>query len=281
MKGLMNIGLPEHKSKDFEDFLLRAIDFETGKPLSPARDRSVDYYIEQGDEKYFFSYYKDALKCYALALKKEPGTIQAWAGQIRCLLDLGLYASALYWAERSLNLCRDNTLLECLTALCLSFTGNDKKAEEIINRPVKESDSAMVWLIRGETLIKFKRHSFLFPRRHNIGPLGAFFSFLKALEPDPKDGLINQRIGIAYLRQNYLMRAFEHLRLALIAAPQNPLTLYHLAEYYRRKKNYRYARFYVKKSIAFNLHLDSAIELLQILSSPIVKFKEKLGLVFL
>jgi len=279
-RGLIKISLPDFNRQEFEDFLLKGIDFDTGRPVENEielpSDKGIENYIRLGNEKYFFSFYKEALSYYALVLKNNIQTIDAWVGQVRVLLDLGAYKSALYWSERGIEILAPNPLLESLKALCLVYTGDNTKAIGIINRPVSDSDPPMLWLIRGEIFIRLKRFRHIFSRRRDIGPLGAFFSFLKALEPNPRDGFMNQRIGIAYLQQHYLERSFEHLRLSLISAPQNPLTLYFLAEYYRQKKNYRYARFYAKKSIAFNPNLEVAIELLQFLHSPVIRLREKL-----
>jgi tetratricopeptide (TPR) repeat protein len=54
--------------------------------------------------------------------------------------------------------------------------------------------------------------------------------------------------------------------LTLVA--ENPLTLYALAECYRKKRDYERAIYYAKKAIAKNTNLDIAYELLQWIHHP-------------
>ena len=276
--------LPHHHDRAFEDFMLRGIDFRTNRLIELKREKKEpkfknknQYYLEMANKKYFYGFYESALKYYSFVLRENPRQIDAWIGQTRVLIDLGKSEAAVFWAEKALNQLPNSDNIELVKAYALAYAGNIEQAKKLINKPVKKNELPMSWLFRGEILIKIKLGFFqkLIKPYQGIGKIGAFFCFLKALEANPKDGLINQRIGIAYLGTNNTSLAYDHLKSSLIADPQNPLTLYCLAECYRKVGNYQYAIYYAKKAITFNPKLNAAIELLQWLHSPYGKFINK------
>jgi len=266
--------------------MLRAIDFKTNNLVTLTQEEDklqlgkdkIQSYLEIGKEKYFYGFYESALKYYACVLKEDPTQVDAWIGQIRVLIDLEKIDAAVFWAEKGFNQFPEIKNMELVQAYALVYAGKIEKAKKLINKPVKKSELPMSWLLRGEVLLKMKLgffHKFIKPYR-GIGKIGAFFCFLKALESDPHDGFMNQRIGIAYLKANETAQAYNSLRVALVAAPQNPLTLYCLALCYRAIGDYDYALYHTKKAIAFNPELDAAAELLQWLHSPLRKTFHKL-----
>ena len=165
----------------------------------------------------------------------------------------------------------------------MAHTGRIDEAKAIINVPVQKDEEPMLWLLRGEVLIKVKINFIqkIFTPYKGIGRLGAFFCFVKALSHDQYDAFINQRIGLAYMLAGDKDRAMEHLRLSLRSASDNPLTLYGLAQCLRMKHDYGQALDYVKRAIAGNPRLDCAYELLEWLHGPgriySGMFKWKLG----
>jgi tetratricopeptide (TPR) repeat protein len=200
--------------------------------------------------------------------------LYAWIGEIRTLVDIGRTSAAVYWADRGLEHFENEKLMNFAKAFALAFAGKIDDAKEIINKPVEKSEAAMFWLFRGEVLVRIKLGLFqrIFKPYKGIGRMGAFFCFLKALSPDPKDAFMHQRIGLAYMLSEYDERAFDHLQTSLTIVADNPLTLYALAECYRRRKDYERAIYYVKKAIAKNPNLDIAYELLQWVHHPDRKF---------
>lgn len=281
MTRFTELNLPNCHDIAFEHYLLKGIDFRTGREIELDIDvsakNSIPNYIKIGNEKYFFGFYESALKYYALALKHNQDEIDAWLGQVRVLADNGRFEDALFWAEKGCAHFSSSETMELTKAFACAYAGKIQQARALINKPIKKNESPIRWLLRGEVMIKLTVGFFqkLIKPHKRIGKIGAFFCFIKALESNPREGFINQRIGIAYLHAHDINRAYVHLKTALLAAPQNPLTLYCLAEYYRKRYDYQNALYYTKKAIAFNPQLDAAIELLQWLHSPHGKFMRR------
>jgi tetratricopeptide (TPR) repeat protein len=238
----------------------------------------VSNYIDLGNEKYFCGFYESALKCYALALKQKYKEVDAWVGQIRVFIDNDQLSEALFWADRGLMQFPGSEKLEFAKAFALASQGKTEQAKNLINKPIKKNEAPLIWLYRGEIMIRLKSGFFqkLLKPYKKIGKIGAFFCFLRALELNPRDAFINQRIGIAYLQANNIPRAYDHLKASLIAVPQNALTLYCLAECYRKNNDHKHALYYTKKAITLNPELDAAIELLQWLHSPQARFIQRI-----
>jgi len=281
IKYFSKLELPDYKNESFENFLLKGIDFKTNRLVEVNEKKEAvkhknksQHYTARGDEQYFYGFYESALKHYARALQENQNQVDAWVGQIRVLVDTGRFEDALFWADKGLAQFSGSEKMELTKALALAYGGKLGQAKKLINKPVKKNDSLILWLFRGEIMIKLKIGFFqrLIKPYKGITKIGAFFCFIKALESNPRDGFINQRIGITYLKAHDISRAYGHLKTSLITAPQNPLTLYCLAECYHSKRDYHYALYYTKKAIAFNPKLDAAIELLQRFHSPYRNF---------
>ncbi|MGB7054334.1 MAG: tetratricopeptide repeat protein [bacterium] len=270
--------LPSHKEKAFDDFLLGKAEHKDGSIESSHKpekqSRSIEKILGEAQDSYFRGFYLDALKRYARVLSADTNQISAWVGQVRILADIGRYDSAIYWADKACEFFNNETLLFFAKALALAHAGRIDDAKAIINVPVGKDESPMMWLLRGEVLIRVRIDFIqkIFTPYKGIGRLGAFFCFVKALSPDQQDTFINQRIGLAYMLANHHGRAFEHLTLSLSGANNNPLTLYGLAECCRMKRDYEGALYYVKNAIAGNPNLDCAFELLEWLHGPARRF---------
>jgi tetratricopeptide (TPR) repeat protein len=260
------VGLPEHKERAFDDTLLGKAE-RNGKPR---HDRNIAKTMSDAKTCYFRGFYLDALEQYGQVLVQDMNQTAAWVGQIRILVDLGRFDDAIYWADKASDSVEKDTMIIFAKALALARTGNIDGAKTLINVPVGKNEDEMLWLLRGEVLIRVRINflqRILTPHK-GIGRLGAFFCFVKALSPDQHDPFINQRIGLAYMLAGHHNRAFEHLNLSLKFAPDNPLTMYGLAECYRMKRDYEHALYFVKKAIAGNPNLDRAFELLEWLHGP-------------
>ena len=280
------IDLPSCREKSFEDFLLGkaeqavVVNGDSHEEKPPQVD--VQDWLNVAHDHYFHGNFLDGMKGYARVLQLDQSQVSAWIGQVRILVDVGRYEGAIYWADRGLALLGDTRLLAFAKAYALAYAGKVEDARVIINIPVEKSESPMLWLLRGEVFLRIKISFIqkLFTPHKDIGRLGAFFCFLKALSSDQRDPFINQRVGLAYMMAGDYRRAFEHLKVSLNEVCDNPLTLYGLAECYRTNRDYERALYYVKKSIAGNPNLDSAFALLERLhrrSRIFRKFKQKKG----
>jgi len=268
------IDLPRHEEKAFEDFLLGKSEHtkvvDSDSRMHKTRGVSAHDWLKIADDRYFHGYFREGISGYARVLQIDQGQISAWVGQVRILVDVGQYDSAVYWADKGIELLEDARLLAFAKAYAFAYGGKVEAAKAIINVPVEKNESPMLWLLRGEILLRIKMNFIqrLLAPHKNIGRLGAFFCFLKALSLDQRDPFINQRIGFAYLNGGDHRRAFDHLKVSLNEVAENPLTLYGLAKCYAEDRDYEHALYYVKKAIAGNPNLDSAFTLLQWLHSP-------------
>ena len=272
------VEMPDHRDESFDDLLLGRREFEQDSRAAVRKAGvqagNVEQALETAQNFYFRGDYLEGLRHCARVLSRDVERIKAWVGQVRILIDLGRYDSALYWADKACTKQGGSTLTSFAKALALAHVGRIDDAKTIINIPVGKDDDPMIWLLRGEVLIKV-RINFLqkiFTPHKGIGRLGAFFCFIKALASDQRDPFINQRIGLAYMLERQYRRAAEHLGISLNAVSDNALTLYGLAECYRARRDYERALQYVKKAITRNPNLDCAFELLEWLHGPNRRF---------
>lgn len=265
-----NVDLPCHGEKAFDDFMLGASADTHEHDSGPGPRKDIKKLLNAARDCYFRANYFEGLQYYAQVLHADRSEIAAWVGQIRILIDIGQYDSAIYWADKGCQMLHDAKLICSAKAFALAYAGEVDDAKAIINVPVEKEEDAMLWLLRGEVLLKVRINLFqkLFTPYKGIGRMGAFFCFIKALSADRQDAFINQRVGLAYLLAGDHRRAIEHLRTSLHIVSDNPLTLYGLAECYRRKREYAESMSYVKKAIAGNPKLDGAFELLHWLHKP-------------
>jgi tetratricopeptide (TPR) repeat protein len=268
------IDIPGHGDDTFDE--LMGISGQISAAAGAAREDNgnIKKLLSKAQEHYFRGSYIDGIHLYAQVLHADPRRPHAWIGQVRILVDTGRYESAIYWADKGAALLKEERPLCFAHAYALACAGRLDQARAMVNIPVQKDETPMSWLLRGEALIRMKIgfiDRMLKPYK-DIGRLGAFFCFLKALSSDPHDPFINQRIGLAYMLAKDHRRAFTHLEASLELANDNPLTLYGLAQCYRMNRDDKRAIWYVKRAIAGNPHLDCAYTLLQQLHNPRYKF---------
>lgn len=236
--------------------------------------RTVPQLIAAAQEAYFRGRYRRGLEDSARALAQDRRQVDAWVGQVRILVDAGAYGPAVYWAEKGRHHFIDSMEMACAHGLALAFAGRTDEARDLINVPVSRDETSMVWLLRGEVLLRMKTNLLqrLFAPHKSIGRMGAFFCFMKALAPAQDHAFLNQRIGLAYLLAADLRPARMHLEASLAAVGDNPLTRLGIAECCRMGREYDAALDHVKRAIAGNPELDAAFELLEWLHRPAAKW---------
>ncbi|UCD06689.1 MAG: hypothetical protein JSV98_05520 [candidate division WOR-3 bacterium] len=267
------IDLPYHHEASFSNALLGIDPYRKGEGGDPGVDISqstMKDMLLRARDRYFRGFYQEGLTLYAQVLSHDEENQNAWTDQVRILVDVGRCEAAAYWSDVAARRLSQIPVLRNAKAFALAHGGLIKEAKEIINVPVGTAETPMIWLLRGEVFLRIRANPFqrLFAPYKGIGRMGAFFCFLRALNPVPRDPFINQRIGLAYLLAGDAGRASEHLRFSLNMVPDNPLTLYGLAQCYRISHDREHAVAYVKRAIAGNPNLDCAIELLQWLHKP-------------
>ncbi len=132
--------------------------------------------------------YEKALRFYSKSLSIDPNIEEAWAGQLRCLLDLNENPETLTWATKAQKLFPKNPDIQSARALALARLGRLQEA-------IGFSDGAMrsdrhgwfTWVARGEILAI-------------AGSGNAEFCMMKAMESGREsDWLITLKIAQAYV----------------------------------------------------------------------------------
>ena len=131
------------------------------------RERDSSHWFVEAENAFARAEFEPALRFYARMLEYEPGSIAAWTGQVRSLIELGEFHEAKVWADKALE--RFPTAPELLAAkgVALGRLGDVDTALAFSDASLEErGDTAYIWLARGDVLLarKEKRADFCFER---------------------------------------------------------------------------------------------------------------------
>jgi tetratricopeptide (TPR) repeat protein len=116
--------------------------------------RDEEHYNVLAYEQFQKARFEQALRYYSRALEFNPNYELAWVGQVRMLIELGEFHEAGIWADKALDIFRDQAELLAAKAVVYVRMGNRKKALEFsdaaINHP---TPTTYVWLVRGEVML--------------------------------------------------------------------------------------------------------------------------------
>ena len=123
-----------------------------GEPI-----RDAGYFYEQAIKSFLNGDFELALRNYSRSLERSTTFFEAWAGQIRMLIELGEYHEALVWSDKAMELFPENAeLLACKAVACLRDAKFNKAMAFSDNAVSKEKVGPRVWLARGEVLMQRK-----------------------------------------------------------------------------------------------------------------------------
>ena len=131
------------------------------------------HWVEVADRSFYQAEFEPALRWYARVLEYNPANTTAWAGQVRCLIELGEYREARLWADKALERFPQSPDLLASKAVVLARLGDLDTALAFSDASVEErGDTAYVWLARGDVLIaRNEKHSdHCFERANSIRP---------------------------------------------------------------------------------------------------------------
>ncbi|MBL9119860.1 MAG: hypothetical protein JNL80_08100 [Phycisphaerae bacterium] len=99
-------------------------------------------------------HHETALQHFTRAVREDRTTVPAWVGQVQMLVELREYAEARLWADKALELFRDNgDLLAAKAQACLR-QGDTVTALAASDVSLKSSgSSAWRWAVRGEVML--------------------------------------------------------------------------------------------------------------------------------
>jgi tetratricopeptide (TPR) repeat protein len=174
-----------------------------GPPEPTAEEFGEEHYLGLARMGMLEGDHEAALRHYSQALQLNVNLVEAWAGQVRALNELGEFEEALLWVDKALERFRDHPDLLAAKAVAHARQGK-------LDTAIAYSDAALsatpltqyVWLARGECL--------LVARNRN-----ARYCFLKALEHVPQDWQAQLYIGLAYLREGFAVDALRYLNAAV------------------------------------------------------------------
>jgi tetratricopeptide (TPR) repeat protein len=186
-----------------------ADDSPTGKAdhfVSGIRD--AQHYLRQAEAQELADDPEAALRSFAAALGEDPLLLEAWAGQVRMLIELEEYPEARLWADKALEKFPDNPALLALKSVALRRMGSHTEAWGLNDVALQgKGDWALVWACRGELMLADRRPA-------------AEQCFARAQSLAPNTAPMMMRIGAIYLRYHKYSQALDVLQKAAASLPQ-------------------------------------------------------------
>lgn len=109
--------------------------------------------LKLGDDAYRLLEYEKALRYFSKALSIDPNIEDAWAGQLRCLLDMGENPEALTWAIKAQKMFPKNADVQSARALALARQGKLQEGIAFSDGALKNDQHGwFIWVARGEIL---------------------------------------------------------------------------------------------------------------------------------
>jgi tetratricopeptide (TPR) repeat protein len=178
-----------------------------GEPVHGEVDQH--YFMEKANKAFEDGNYEPALKLFSRCLEYDINLDEAWAGQIRCLIELGEIQEAIIWAERAAERLPNSAQVLASRAVAELRYGRSTQA-------IGYADAAIggvkvtqyVWVARGEVLIE-------------RNALNAKACFLKAAEMAASNPAVYSWIARAYLAHGCRHEALTYLRKVVKIDPDN------------------------------------------------------------
>ena len=139
-------------SLEFGDTEGKGSQKSTGEPI-----RDAAYFYQEALRSYLQGDFEAALRNFSRALERNNTFFEAWAGQIRMLIELGEYPEALVWADKALESFPDHPELIAAKAVACLRDAKMEKAMGLSDFSIsKENAGPRVWLARAEVLMQRK-----------------------------------------------------------------------------------------------------------------------------
>ena len=121
-----------------------------GTPVrTPAHD------LRTADEACRTGCFETALQLHTHALRSDRALVPAWVGQVQMLVELGEYPEARLWADKALELFKNNGELLAAKAQACVRAGSHDAATECTDASMQSpGSSAYRWRVRAEVLLR-------------------------------------------------------------------------------------------------------------------------------
>ena len=116
--------------------------------------RDADYYLAEAEKELLQFNPGAALELYSKALEVDPGSPDAWCGQIDCLIRLQEYREARMWSKKAVEMVGENQHLLALQSLLHCRTGDFDRAYGLSDASIEaDGNLPLVWVVRGEIML--------------------------------------------------------------------------------------------------------------------------------
>ena len=228
------------------------LETEVAKTQKPAEEKErfdANHYIQEAERFYREGAYESALKFYSKALGENSELVDAWDGQVRCLIDLDELKEARLWVNKALEKFPESAEIISAKSVILAKMFELNEALVLSNKAIaKKNPSKHIWLDRGFILLC-----------HNDEE-NAGHCFSKVLDGNPQDAFFNLRIGICYLDGKKFSKAKPYLDKSSEVSPENPLALYKLGQCYQGLDFLSKSEWCYEKALALKPEFKNEIE---------------------
>jgi len=184
---------------------------DRGKPEEPQREiRDEYYFLKQAESAFQMANFEEALRLFSRALDSNPNLEAGWVGQVRMLVELGEFKEAGLWADKALDIFKNQAdLLAAKSVICCRLGDRQKALEFSDVASMQKTPSSYVWTARGEVLLA-------------SGDRNADFCIQKAKEIAPRDWFSLLNIARVYYNCRHYGKALETVREALDLKATSP-----------------------------------------------------------
>ena len=124
------------------------------EPAAAGEVRDEVHYLKLADGEFRRARFDKALRYYSRALEFNANVVPAWVGQAQMLIELGEFKEARLWADKALEIHRDNADVLSAKAVAVAREGDAQKAIEFTDAALAQRGSTpYLWLARGEALM--------------------------------------------------------------------------------------------------------------------------------
>ena len=125
-----------------------------GRSQQRAASSDADRYLAEAQSAFGRADFEQALRSFSRVLEHDPKNVQAWAGQVRALIELGEFQEARLWADKALERFSNEPELLAAKAVALARCGDLDDALTFSDASIAErGDTPYVWLARGDVLL--------------------------------------------------------------------------------------------------------------------------------
>jgi tetratricopeptide (TPR) repeat protein len=179
----------------------------TEKVMAGEAIRDAEFYLNEAKHLYNRRELEPALRSYSKALEIDPGSADAWNGQINCLIHLEELHEADMWAKKATEIVGETQTLLTLRARIYCRRGDFDRAYGLSDAAMEiPGNSPLTWIVRGEIMLYAK----------NKQPE---YCFDKAVATNKHDYTIYMDIAECCIYAKKYTMAFSYLKVTLNENP--------------------------------------------------------------